>query len=261
MSSCESSVWTIGVAERTRLKNQMRRLFRCTVSLVYEDAQRDASVTSPIADRTEFWWSERQPDAPVLWNSTIRLGEEFFNEIIAHPIPLDLNSLKALKRSPLGLDLYFWLVYRTFTLKRPLRLSWKQLYRQFGADAEKEGNKSKVNHFRANCLRELKKLPARGLTCTIRRSRGRSSSCPRRRASRRHSSGSSGSRPATRAYSPRGCPERGVRPRGVPIPPGRSTNAAPLAAQRLDRRFPQKSVILEVFHRLNRGTTYGRPIG
>ena len=74
-------------AERTRLKNQMRRLFRCTVSLVYEDAQRDASVTSPIADRTEFWWSERQPDAPVLWNSTIRIGEEFFNEIIAHPIP------------------------------------------------------------------------------------------------------------------------------------------------------------------------------
>ena len=145
-------------AERTRLKNQMRRLFRCTVSLVYEDAQRDASVTSPIADRTEFWWSERPPDAPVLWNSTIRLGEEFFNEIIAHPIPLDLNTLKALKRSPLGLDLYFWLVYRTFTLKRPLHLSWKQLYRQFGADAEKDGTKSKVNHFRANCLRELKKI-------------------------------------------------------------------------------------------------------
>ena len=62
------------------------------------------------------------------------------------------------RESPLGLDLYFWLVYRTFTLKRPLRLSWKQLYQQFGADAEKEGNKSKVNHFRANCLRELKKI-------------------------------------------------------------------------------------------------------
>ena len=46
-----------------------------------------------------------------------------------------------------------------------------------------------------------------------------------------------------------------------PIPPGRSTNAAPLAAQRLDLRFPQKSVIFEVFHRLNRGTLYGRTIG
>ena len=53
-----------------------------------------------------------RPGAPVLWDSTIELGEKFFQEIIAHPIPLDLNTLKALKRSPLGLDLYFWLVYR-----------------------------------------------------------------------------------------------------------------------------------------------------
>ena len=69
----------------------------------------------------------------MLWDSTIQLGEQFFNEIIAHPVPIDLHVLKAVKRSPLGLDLYLWLTYRTFTLKAPLRLSWKQLYRQFGA--------------------------------------------------------------------------------------------------------------------------------
>ena len=50
--------------------------------------------------------SVKRPAAPVLWDSTIQLGEQFFNEIIAHPIPLDLNILKSLKRSPLGLDLY-----------------------------------------------------------------------------------------------------------------------------------------------------------
>ena len=42
-----------------------------------------------------------------------------------------------MKRSPLGLDLYLWLTYRTFALKRPLRLTWRQLYRQFGADPAK----------------------------------------------------------------------------------------------------------------------------
>ena len=116
--------------ERTRLKNQIRRLFRCSVQLVYADANAERFVSSQIADRGEFWWSARQPDAPALWDSTIRLGEEFFNEIVAHPIPLDMNILKSLKRSPLGLDLYFWLVYRTFTLKAPLTLSWRQLYRR-----------------------------------------------------------------------------------------------------------------------------------
>ena len=57
--------------------------------------------------------------------------------MIANPIPLDLHTLKAVKRSPLGLDLYLWLTYRTFALKRPLRLTWLKLYRQFGADPAK----------------------------------------------------------------------------------------------------------------------------
>ena len=145
--------------ERTRLKNQMRRLFHCSVSLIYEDAQRERFVSSQIADRGEFWWNVSRPDVPVLWNSTIRLGEEFFNEIIRNPIPLDLNTLKALKRSPLGLDLYFWLTYRTFTLRAPLCLSWKQLYRQFGADPSQLGKRGfNINRFRASCLRELKKI-------------------------------------------------------------------------------------------------------
>ena len=144
--------------DRTRLKNQMRRLFACTVTLVYEDAQREVRVSSLVADRTELWWDAKQPDAPVLWDSTIELGEKFFQEIIAHPIPLDLNTLRALTRSPLGLDLYFWLVYRTFALKHSLRLTWPQLYRQFGANPAKAGDKATLSNFLADCLRELKKI-------------------------------------------------------------------------------------------------------
>ena len=41
---------------RTRLRNQMRRLFGCTVSLIYEDARGEATLNAPIARRTEFWW-------------------------------------------------------------------------------------------------------------------------------------------------------------------------------------------------------------
>ena len=68
----------------------------------------------------------------MLWDSKIRLGEDFFNEIISHPVPINMNILTSLKRSSLGLDLYLWLVYRTFTLRAPQRLSWANLYSQFG---------------------------------------------------------------------------------------------------------------------------------
>ena len=136
----------------------MRRLFHCTVSLIYEDERGAASASSLVADRTEFWWNERKPDEPMLWDSKIYLGEAFFNEIIRHPVPIEINTLTALKRSTLGLDLYLWLVYRTFPLRAPLRLSWRQVYRQFGVDPAKDSDKRTVLNFRTKVLRELKKI-------------------------------------------------------------------------------------------------------
>ena len=143
---------------RTRLRNQMDRLFCAHVQLIYEDQHGKQFVSSAIAARGEFWWDPKRPDERMLWESKIYLGEAFFNEIIRHPMPLDMNILKALKRSPLGLDWYLWLTYRTFALKRPLRLSWASLYRQFGANPAQAGDKNTVNNFRTKCLRELKKI-------------------------------------------------------------------------------------------------------
>ena len=65
---------------------------------------------------------------------------------------------KALTRSPIGLDLYLWLNYRTFGLERPFQLTWPQLYRQFGADPAQATDKNIVNSFRTKALRELKKI-------------------------------------------------------------------------------------------------------
>ena len=160
--------------KHTRLRNQMRRLFGCTVSLLYEDARGEATLNAPIARLTEFWWSERQPDARSLWESKIELGEDFFNEIIRCPIPIDLNTLRAMKRSPLGLDLYLWLTYRTFAFKRPLRLTWPLLYRQFGVDPARANDKATVSRLpRGLSARVEKNHSTRGRTCTIGRSRGR----------------------------------------------------------------------------------------
>ena len=144
--------------KHTRLRNQMRRLFGCTVELIYQDEHGERSIASRIADRTEFWWNPKRPDDRTLWNSKIELGEKFFHEVITNPVPIDLNTLRAMKRSPLGLDLYLWLTYRTFALKRPLRLTWSLLYQQFGADPARSKDKFTVRNFRADCLRELKKI-------------------------------------------------------------------------------------------------------
>ena len=142
----------------TRLRDQMDRLFHSSVELTYEHQQGRRFVASRVVDRGEFWWDPKRPDDRSLWDSKIRLGEDFFNEIINRPVPLNMNTLAALKRSALGLDFYLWLVYRTFALRAPLRLSWPTLYSQFGAEPDKANDKRTVDNFRTDSLRELKQI-------------------------------------------------------------------------------------------------------
>ena len=73
-------------------------------------------------------------------------------------MPIDMNTLTALKRCALGLDLYLWLTYCTFALHAPQRLTWRQLYRQFGLHPSKSSDKRTVQNFRTQALRELKKI-------------------------------------------------------------------------------------------------------
>ena len=147
-----------GGRDQIKLRNQMRRLFGCSVQLSYKEENVERFVNSYIAESGEYWWNPQRPEQSSLWDSKIELSEKFFNEIIRHPVPIDMNTLAALKRCSLGLDLYLWLTYRTFTLRAPLRITWRQLYRQFGLHPSKASDKRTVQNFRCQALRELKKI-------------------------------------------------------------------------------------------------------
>ncbi len=67
------------------------------------------------------------------WRSTVTLSPGFFEAIVDRPVPIDLRVLRAL-RSPMALDLYSWLTYRNSYLRRPARIPWGALGKQFGAD-------------------------------------------------------------------------------------------------------------------------------
>ena len=69
-----------------------------------------------------------------------------------------MNTLTALKRSALGLDLYLWLVYRTFPIRAPQRITWRQVYRQFGLHPDKASDRVTVRNFQRKVLSELKKI-------------------------------------------------------------------------------------------------------
>ncbi len=141
--------------DATRLKNQMPRLFSAAVTLIHEDAAGEHAVSSFIADRREYWW-DPHGDQPMLLESEIELGEKFYQEIVGCPVPLDMHILRAMKRTAMGLDLYLWPNYRMFVLRDPMRLTWRQIYRQFGPTDK--ADTVTITNFRAKVLRELAKL-------------------------------------------------------------------------------------------------------
>jgi hypothetical protein len=124
-----------------RLREQMTRLFRAKISFdVTHDSEIDKGnswMDMQVAPKGELWWSHHEPDQGSLWKSWIELGESFFEAIRSAPVPVDMRALQALKKSPLALDLYAWLNYRTFTLNntgKPQFIPWRALIQQMGSD-------------------------------------------------------------------------------------------------------------------------------
>ena len=116
----------------------MKRLFGCSVNVdLQRRARRSRRQLTDRSNAPNSGGTSASPMSPHCGKARSRLGEDLFNEIISHPVPIDMNTLKSLKRSSLGLDLYLWLVYRTFSLHNLLCLPWSLLYRQFGVDPDK----------------------------------------------------------------------------------------------------------------------------
>ena len=139
----------------TQLKNQMKRLFSSYVTCSYDDESFNLRNMTPV-ERADLWWSPKTPEQAALWKSSVLLGQNFFDEITNHPVPIDLRALKALKKSPMALDIYMWLTYRMFYLRKPTPLRWASLQAQFGADFS--DSKAGRQGFRRGFTHALKKV-------------------------------------------------------------------------------------------------------
>jgi hypothetical protein len=95
-----------------------------------------------VAPEGEYWWDVKRPEQAALWGSWIELGEKFFNAVVAAPVPADMRALRALKQSPLALDLYVWATYRVFRVNRmgAVFISWSSLQEQMGTEYGRLGN-------------------------------------------------------------------------------------------------------------------------
>ena len=139
-----------------RLKDQSERLFSTAISCYYQNDSTHAHEGFMLTDKYSLWWNPRNPDQDVLWRSTVTLSERFFNEVTTSAVPIDMRALKALKQSPLALDIYCWLTHRMSYLSKKTEIPWPALQVQFGSGYATDAQG--VRDFKKAFLRQFKKV-------------------------------------------------------------------------------------------------------
>jgi hypothetical protein len=120
-----------------RFRNQTERLLGCAISARWS-SERDGEINSCgknllVADEFSLWWTPQRLNSGGAKVSTVLLSESFYQQIMEAPVPLDLRAVKALKKSPLTLDLYAWATRRVSYLSRPTLIPWHALRLSFGS--------------------------------------------------------------------------------------------------------------------------------
>jgi hypothetical protein len=112
-----------GGKEYRRLVEAFERIFGATIFFGTDTLTGKAKVVQRarfnFLREAQIWYT-RTPDQRVLsadFENLIMLSDDFYQEIVAHPVPNDLEAVKLLAASPAVLDLYMWLSYRCFKAK------------------------------------------------------------------------------------------------------------------------------------------------
>jgi hypothetical protein len=146
--------------------NQLLRLIHCALSI--DENIRDASGRSGLHIRqtlfvqeAKLWWDD---DEGVGQGSSLILSPVLYESIVERSAPLSTTAIRQLRKSPMDLDVYAWLVYRLFNLRRPSSMTWAQLSGQFGH------NYGEIRYFRRffgeSLQRVLKVYPEAKLKCS-----------------------------------------------------------------------------------------------
>jgi len=124
-----------GGAQYRRLLASFQRIFGATMFFGTDRQLERASVVHQarfnFMTEARIWYS-RNPDEALLpgeCQNMVLLSDEFYREILDHPIPTDLEAAKALSSCPAALDLFMWLSYRCFKARGKERIP---LFGSFG---------------------------------------------------------------------------------------------------------------------------------
>ena len=111
-----------------RIVNGFQRIFTSTIFFGTDEQLATATVIDSsrfhFFDQLQLWFSKNihQSTLPSDFQNTVVLSKQFWEEIKNHPIPIDLNVVRALASSAGCLDFHLWLTWRCWLTRREDRI-------------------------------------------------------------------------------------------------------------------------------------------
>lgn len=97
-----------------------------------EDMNAINSSSFHFGSSFKLWWPPQVFEKKKLKECFVTLNQDFYNDIINSPVPIDLRIMSELKNYPMALDIYMFLIWRTYNLKKGFYISWENLKYQIG---------------------------------------------------------------------------------------------------------------------------------
>lgn len=158
-SSMYKFLETLGLSDSTRnfneLREQITRLAFSNYRVVTHTSWfrkngqiatgSDVTNAPPLIRHAHFWWTEKKEQEELdLFENHLILGDEYFNDLLTTCMPLDLDALRALRKSTFQLDLYHWLTYKAFKINnepfKTVLIPYATLSNQFAQEFNREAN-------------------------------------------------------------------------------------------------------------------------
>ena len=133
------------------VREQIKRLTRCSISFHWQDDRGAEGIAKTSIIEAGLFFSEKSKDTNqgTLWEDTVTLSDQFYHNLIKHPVPIWEPAIKVLSNKSMALDAYIWLAFRLHSLKRRTAISWPMLHQQFGSGF------SALKHFQADFKKSL----------------------------------------------------------------------------------------------------------
>ena len=123
-----------------RLMGGFERIFSATITWKVEGRERGAKFVDKarmlVLDRLRLWYEDDiENTGGQAHENEVTLSEQFFDEVIEHPIPVDMTVVRSLKDSPSDLDFYLWVSWRAWTIT-PGSIASIPLFGRFGIQSQ-----------------------------------------------------------------------------------------------------------------------------